>query len=47
MVVAMLSHAALVLLPLLVWEHGQTGQGYHTAENKSSVLHPQLGFFTE
>lgn len=44
LVVAMLSHPALVLMPLLAWVDGQTGQGTSAVENKPFVLHSQVGF---
>lgn len=43
-VVAMLPHPALVLMPVLVWVDGQTGQGTSAVENKPFVLHSQVGF---
>lgn len=38
LITAMLSHPALVLMPLLAWVDGQTGQGTGAVENKFFVL---------
>lgn len=40
----MLFHPTLALPPALAWAHGWTGQGHDAIENKSSLLHSEVGF---